>query len=145
MATAAETAKATAERFAETGNQAFKESVEKSLAAFADMNSHSKRNMEAMVASVTAATKGAETLGAQVSAYAKKAAEDQIAAAKSLTTAKSLQEAVELQTSYAKSFLDSYLAEMNRWSDTVSGSVKESLRPINERVSAVVEQFQTAR
>ena len=37
MATAAETAKATAERFAETGNQAFKESVEKSLAAFADI------------------------------------------------------------------------------------------------------------
>jgi phasin family protein len=145
MATAAETAKATAERFAETGNQAFKESVEKSLAAFADLNSHSKRNLEAMVASVTAATKGAETLGAQVTAYAKKATEDQIAAAKSLTTAKSLQEAVELQTSFAKSFLDSYLAEMNRWSDTVSGSVRESLRPINERVSAVVEQFQTAR
>jgi phasin family protein len=145
MATAAETAKATADRFAETGNQAFKESVEKSLTAFADMNSHSKRNLEAMVASVTAATKGAESLGAQVSAYAKKATEDQIAAAKSLTTAKSLQEAVELQTTYAKSFFDAYLAEMNRWSDTVSGSVKESLRPINERVSAVVEQFQTAR
>jgi len=145
MATAAETAKATAERFAETGNQAFKESVEKSLSAFADLNSHSKRNMEAMVASVTAATKGAETLGAQVTAYAKKAAEDQMAAAKSLTTAKSLQEAVELQTSFAKSFLDSYLAEMNKWSDIVSGSVKESMRPINERVSAVVEQFQTAR
>ena len=145
MATAAETAKATAERFAATGNQAFKESVEKSLAAFADMNSHSKRNLEAVVASVTAATKGAESLGAQVTAYAKKATEDQMAAAKSLTTAKSLQEAVELQTSFAKSFLDSYLAEMNRWSDTVSGSVKESMRPINERVSAVVEQFQTAR
>lgn len=145
MATAAETAKATAERFAETGNQAFKESVEKSLAAFADYNSHSKRNLEAVVASMTAATKGAETLGAQVTAYAKKAAEDQIAAAKTLSGAKSLQEAVELQTTYAKSFLDAYLAEMNRWSDTVSGSVKESLRPINERVSAVVEQFQTAR
>ena len=145
MATAAETAKATAERFAETGNQAFKESVEKSLAAFADYNSHSKRNLEAVVASMTAATKGAESLGAQVTAYAKKAAEDQIAAAKTLSGAKSLQEAVELQTTYAKSFLDAYLAEMNRWSDTVSGSVKESLRPINERVSAVVEQFQTAR
>jgi phasin family protein len=145
MATAAETAKATAERFAETGNQAFKETVEKSLSAMADLNSHSKRNLEAIVASVTAATKGAETLGAQVTAYSKKAAEDHIAATKSLTSAKSLQEAVELQTTYAKSFLDAYLAEMNRWSDTVSGSVKESLRPINERVSAVVEQFQTAR
>jgi phasin family protein len=145
MATAAETAKATAERFAETGNQAFKESVEKSLAAMADLNSHSKRNLEAIVASVTAATKGAEALGAQVSAYSKKAAEDHIAATKTLTGAKSLQEAVEFQTAYAKSFLDAYLAEMNKWSDTVSGSVKESLRPINERVSAVVEQFQTAR
>ena len=145
MATAAETAKATAERFAETGNQAFKESVEKSLAAFADLNSHSKRNLEAVVASVTAATKGAESLGAQVTAFSKKAAEEHIAASKTLTSAKSLQEAVEFQTSYAKSFLDAYLAEMNKWSDTVSGSVKESLRPINERVSAVVEQFQTAR
>ena len=145
MATAAETAKATAERFAATGNQAFKESVEKSLSAFADINSHSKRNLEAVVASVTAATKGAESLGAQVTAYSKKAAEDHIAATKTLTGAKSLQEAVEFQTAYAKSFLDAYLAEMNRWSDTVSGSMKESLRPINERVSAVVEQFQTAR
>ena len=141
----AEAAKATVDQFATAANTAFKDGVEKTLAALAEANTHSKKNLEATVAAVSAAAKGAETLGAQVSAYAKKAAEDQIAAAKSLTTAKSLQEAVELQTTYAKSFLDSYLAEMNRWSDTVSGSVKESLRPINERVSAVVEQFQTAR
>jgi phasin family protein len=145
MATAAETAKATAERFAATGNQAFKDNVEKSLAAISDMNVHSKRNLEAVVASVTAASKGAETLGAQALAFSKKAAEDHMAAAKTLSGAKSLQEAVELQTAYAKTFLDSYLAELNRWSDTVSGSVKESMRPINERVSAVVETFQAAR
>jgi phasin family protein len=145
MATAAETAKATAERFAATGNQAFKDQVEKSMSAVADMNAHSKRNLEAVVASVTAATKGAETLGAQVTAYSKKAAEDHIAATKALTSAKSLQEAVELQTAYTKSFFDAYLAEVNKWSATVSGSVKESLRPINERTTAVVEQFQTAR
>ncbi len=68
-----------------------------------------------------------------------------MAATKTLSGAKSLQEAVEMQTAYAKSFLDSYLAELNRWSDTVSGSVKDSMRPINERVSAVVETFQSAR
>jgi phasin family protein len=145
MATAAETAKATAERFAETGNQVFKESVEKSMASFADLNSQSKRNLEAVVASVTAATKGAESLGAQAMAFSKKSFEDQAAAAKSLTSAKSLQEAVELQTTYAKSALEAYMAEMTRWSDTVASSVRESLRPINERVSATVEQFQTAR
>jgi phasin family protein len=145
MATGAETLKATAEKYTAASSAAFKDAVDKSLAALNEMNTHSKANLEAVVASVTAATKGAEALGAQVTAYSKKAAEDHIAATKTLTGAKSLQEAVEFQTAYAKSFLDSYLAEMNRWSDTVSGSVKESLRPINERVSAVVEQFQTAR
>ncbi len=145
MATAAETAKATAERFAATSNQAFKDNVEKSLAAIADLNIQSKRNLEAVVASVTASTKGAEALGAQVMAFSKKSAEDHMAAAKTLSGAKSLQDAVEFQTTYAKGFLEAYVAEMTKWSDTVSGSVKESLRPINERVSAVVEQFQTAR
>ncbi len=145
MATAAETAKATAEKFAQSGNQMFKDSVEKSMAAYADINAQSKKNLEAVVASVTAATKGAETLGAQAMAFSKKTVEDQVAAAKTLSSAKSLQEAVELQTAFAKTSLDAYLAELNRWSDTVSGSVRESLRPINERVTATVEQFQTAR
>jgi phasin family protein len=145
MATAAETAKATAERFAATGNQAFKDNVEKSLAALADINVQSKRNLEAVVASVTAATKGAESLGAQALAFSKKSAEDHTAAIKTLSGAKSLQEVVEFQTTYAKGFMEAYLAEVTKWSDTVSGSVKESLRPINERVSAVVEQYQAAR
>ena len=41
--------------------------------------------------------------------------EDHVAAAKSLTTAKSVQEVVELQTTFAKSSLEAYLAEMNKW------------------------------
>lgn len=145
MANTAETAKATADRLADAGTQAFKESVDKSLATLTDLNTHSKRNLEAVVASVTAATKGAESLGAQALAFAKKSSEDNMAAARSLTSAKSLQEAVELQTAFAKTALDSYLAEVNRWSDTVSATVRESLRPINERVSAAVEAFQAAR
>ena len=145
MATAAETAKATAERFAETGNQAFKESVEKSLAAMADLNSHSKRNLEAIVASVTAATKGAEALGAQAIAYSKAGFESQVAAAKSLASAKSVQEVVELQTAYAKTFLEGYLAEVGKMSETVSASVKDTVKPLNERVTAVVERLQAAR
>jgi len=142
---AAETVKSTVDTFTAASSTAFKDGVEKTLAALNEANTHSKKNLEAVVASVTAATKGAEALGAQAIAYSKAGFETQVAAAKSLASAKSVQEVVELQTSFAKTFLDSYLAEMNKWSDTVSGSVKESMRPINERVSAVVEQFQTAR
>jgi phasin family protein len=144
-ATGAETLKTTVEQFTTAGNQAFKDSIEKSLAALGEVNAHSKKNLEASVASVTAATKGAEALGAQAMAYSKKAMEDHVAAAKSLTTAKSVQEVVELQTAYAKSWLEAYIAQMNRATETVSASVKDCFQPINERVTALVETVQAAR
>jgi phasin family protein len=142
---AAETVKNTVEQFSTASNQAFKDGVEKSLAALAEANTHSKKNLEAVVASVTAATKGAEALGAQTFAYGKKAAEDQVAAAKSLAAAKSVQEAVELQTAWAKSALEAYIAQVSKASEIVSASIKDSVKPLNERASAAVEKFQAAR
>jgi phasin family protein len=140
----AETLKSTVEQFTTAGNLAFKDSIEKSLSSLSEANVHSKKNLEAVVASVTAATKGAEALGAQAMAYSKKAVEDQVAAAKSLAGAKSVQEVVELQTSYAKFALEAYIAEMNKASETVAASVKESFQPINERITAFVEKSQAA-
>ena len=144
MATAS-TVKNTTEQFTAAGNKAFKDSVEKSMAALGEMNTSSKKNLEAVVASVTAATKGAETLGVRAIAYSKKSMEDQVAAAKSLAGAKSLQEAVELQTAFAKSAFETYVAEVNKMGETVAASMKESMSPINERVTALVERVQVAR
>ncbi len=140
MATKSE---AIAENAATAGVHAFKESVEKSMAAIADMNAHSKKNLEAVVASVTAATKGAETLGARAIAYSKKTVEEQVAAAKTLASAKSVQEVVELQTAFAKSAFESYVAEVNKMAEAVSASMKEAMSPINERVTAMVERAQS--
>lgn len=142
---AAETVKATVEQFTTAGNVAFKDTVEKSLASLNEMNAHSKKNLEAVIASVTASTKGAEALGAQAMAYSKKAVEDQVAAAKSLSGAKSIQEVVELQTSFAKTALEAYMAEVSKMSEIVSASVKDSMKPLNERVTAAVERLQAAR
>ena len=145
MAKAADTLKTTIEQFTTAGNTAFKDGVEKSLAALNDMNAQSKQNLEAVVASVTAATKGAETLGAQAIAYSKKSVEDSAAAMKTLQGAKSIQDVIEFQTAYAKSALEGYLAELNKASATVSASMKDSLVPLNARVTATVEAFQAAR
>ena len=71
--------------------------------------------------------------------------EDQVAAAKSLAAAKSVQEAVELQTAWAKSALEAYIAQVSKASEIVSASIKDSVKPLNERVSAAVEKFQAAR
>ncbi|MES3029866.1 MAG: TIGR01841 family phasin [Pseudomonadota bacterium] len=142
---AAETVKNTVEQFTTAGNVAFKDAVEKSLASLNEVNAHSKKNLEAVIASVTASTKGAEAIGAQAMAYSKKAVENQVAAAKSLSGAKSIQEVVELQTNYAKSAFEAYIAEFSKMSEMMSASVKESVKPLNERVTAAVERLQAAR
>jgi phasin family protein len=142
---AAQAAKSTVEQITTASSTAFKDGVEKTLAAINEANVHSKKNLEAMVASVTAAAKGAETIGAQAMALSKKTFDDQVAAARSLATAKSVQEVVELQSSYARSFMESYISEMGKLTETMSASVKESIKPLNERVTDLVEKFQAAR
>jgi phasin family protein len=141
----AETAKSNVEQFTAASNTAFKDGVEKTLAAFSEANTHSKKNLEAVVASVTAAAKGAETVGAQAMAFSKKTFDDQVAAARTLATAKSVQEVVELQTTLARTFLEGYMAEVGKLTETVSSSVKDSMKPLNERVTDMVEKLQAAR
>ena len=134
-----------AERMSTAGNQAFKETVERSLSTLGQLNDVSKKNLEAMVQSVTAATKGAESIGSQAMNYGKSSMEQGAEAARALTAAKSVQEAVELQTNYARTALEGYLSELNRMSETVANSVKESLAPLNERATAAMETMQSQR
>ena len=141
----AEAAKSTVEQMTVASNTAFKEGVEKTLAAINEANSHSKKNLEAIVASVTAAAKGAETLGAQALALSKKTFDEQVAVARSFATAKSVQEVVELQSSYARTFMETYMSEVGKLTETMQASVKDSMKPINERVTDLVEKFQAAR
>jgi phasin family protein len=160
MATAAETAaketikesvktaekvKSTTDQFATAGAKAFKDGVEKSLASLNDLNTHAKHNVEALVASATATAKGAEALSAQAMAYGKTAVDKHVETAKALSSARSVQEVIELQTAYAKSAMETYIAEVNRASETFSSTMKNAFRPINERATAMVEMMQAAR
>lgn len=145
MAAAEETVKSTVEQVTAASTTAFKDGVEKTLASLNEANTLSKKNLEALVASVTAATKGAEALGAQAMAYSKSAFDSNVNAAKALAGAKSLQDVIELQTAFAKSALETYMAEVAKMSETVSASLKDSVKPLNERVTAVVERLQAAR
>lgn len=142
---AADTAKKTVDQFTAASSVAFKDGVEKSLAAMNDMNAQSKKNLEAIVASATASAKGAEAMGAQAMAFSKAMFDAQVSAAKSLSGAKSLQEVVELQNAFAKSALETYMSEFGKMSETFSASMKESIKPIHERVTATVEKFQAVR
>ena len=133
------------DRASSMGDQAFKDGMEKSMTALNELNAQSKRNLEAVVESVTAATKGAEQLSTEAMAYTKRAVEGQVEQAKALSGARSVQEVVELQTRYAKTAMEAYIAQMNKAAEIMSGVVKESFRPLNERATALVETMQSVR
>ena len=142
---AASTAKVQSEKVQAAGAQALRDGMEKTTASLAQLSAESKSNLEALTASATAAQKGAEALSAQALSYGKTSWETGVAAAQSMSRARSVQELIELQTSFTKSAMEVYMAEMTRMTETLTASVKDSLKPINERVTASVEKFQATR
>jgi phasin family protein len=141
---AAKTATEAFETFTTTSSETVRENIDRSLAAFSEASSFGKQNMEAWMASATAAQKGFEVLSARAVAFQKAALENHVAVAKSLMTSKSVQEFTEKQNDYAKSSFEAYVAELTTVSDLVQGVAKETLQPINERVNAVGQLIQTA-
>ena len=137
--------KAQAEAIQKASTTAFKDGVDRSLSSLTELNAQGKKNLEAVVESAAAAQKGAEALSQQALAYGKKSWEENVSAAQSLSQARSVQELFELQTAWAKSATEAYLAHLNQTSETLTASLKDSFKPINSRVSAAVEGFQSAR
>lgn len=150
MTTVAKTAKTvkeatqSLESMTAAGQHQMKEGLERSMAAMAEVGAFGKENVEAFVASATATTKGMEAISARAVAFSKTAMENHLAAAKSIMTSKSVQEVVEKQAEYARSVFDTYLAEMNKMTELMSGVTKDAAKPINERMTAVSHLIQNS-
>ncbi|HRK65670.1 MAG TPA: TIGR01841 family phasin [Terricaulis sp.] len=141
---ATKTATEAFEQVTAASNEAVRENIDRSLAAMSEASAFGKQNVEAWLASAQAAQKGLETISARTVAFQKAALENHVAAAKSLMTSKSVQEFVEKQNDYAKTSFEAYVAELSSISDLVAGVAKDTLQPINERVTAVGQLIQTA-
>ena len=149
---AAETVKNTVEQAANAtkqtaaaGNEALKQGMDKSINAMTELNAINKANVEAMVESATVAARGAAAISTQSFAFSKSSWEKGVSAAQALAGARSIQEVIELQTSFAKTSMEAYLAEVTKLTDTMQASVKDTFKPINERVTATVERVQSVR
>lgn len=138
-------AQAQAEAVQAAGAKAFREGVDKSLSSLSELNAHGKKNLEAVVESATAAQRGAEALSQEVMAYSKKSWEDGVSVAQQISRARSVQELVELQTTWAKSATEAYLAQFSKTAEIFSASLNSSVKPISARVSETVERFQATR
>ena len=135
----------TIESMTTASNEALKEGFEKTLKSVTEASNFHKETVDAMIASATVAGKGFETANTNAVTYAKSFMEDSVTATKAFASAKSVQEIFEIQSQFTKTAMDNYLAELNKTTDLFSDVFKDTLKPLNARVSAAVELAQAQR
>ena len=96
---------------------------------FEDLQQVGKENMDIAMKSIGAVSKSAQAIVVEVTDYSKKAFEESTAALEKLFGAKSLEKAIELQTEYAKSAYEGFVAEATKIGELYADLAKESYKP----------------
>jgi len=96
---------------------------------FEDTNVYGKEAMDSLLKSYSAATKGFQAIATETAEYSKKAYEANVAHMEALMTVKSFEAAIELNTSFAKSSIEGYLAELNKLGELYSDIPKHTYAP----------------
>ena len=74
-------------------------------------------------------SKGVQTIAAETADYSKKSFEEGSATLEKLFGAKSLEKAIEIQTAYAKSAYEGFVAQATKMGELYADLAKESCKP----------------
>ena len=94
-----------------------------------------KNGLDAAVSSFGEANKGFQAITAAVTDYSKKAFEGSTRAFQQLIGAKSIEQAIEIQTQYAKKTFDAYVAQMSKLGEMYVGLAKDAYKPVEAVVA----------
>ena len=98
----------------------------------------SKEGFDAAVRSLGEVNKGFQALAAEVTGYSKNAFEDGIRAWEQLLAAKTVDQAIEIQSQYAKKAYDTYMTEMSKLSQMCVGLARNASKPVEQAVTRKV-------
>jgi hypothetical protein len=96
---------------------------------FEDLQQVGKENVDATLKSFGALTKGAQAIAIEVADYSKKSFEDGSAALEKLFGIKTLDKAVELQSEFAKSAYEGFVAKASKLGELYADLAKETYKP----------------
>ena len=77
-------------------------------------------------------SKGFQAIAAQVTDYSKKAFEDGTRALEQLIGAKSVQQAIEIQSQYAKKAYETHIAEMSKLGEMYVAIARDAYKPVEQ-------------
>ena len=96
---------------------------------FEDLQQVGKENVEVAMKSAESMSKGAQAIAAEVADYSKKAFEDGSAMLEKLFGVKSLEKAIELQSEYAKTSYEGFVAKATKIGELYADFAKQSYKP----------------
>ena len=107
------------------------------LKNFDDVQKVGKDNMDATMKSFGAVSKSVQAIAVEVADYSKKSFEDGSAALEKLLGAKSLEKAIEIQSDYAKSAYESFVAGASKIGEIYADLAKETYKPFEGYIGKV--------
>jgi phasin family protein len=100
------------------------------LKGFEEFQKVGKDGFDAYVRSFGEMNKGFQAIAAEMTDYSKKAFEDSTRAFEQLVGAKSVEQAIEIQSQFAKKAYDTYMAEMSKIGEMYVGLAKDAYKPV---------------
>jgi phasin family protein len=118
-----------------------KESVEKAMKTAEEMMAFGQGNLEALMKSSQIYASGFQDISKHLAASSKASLEESVAFTKSLMGVKSVKEAVDLQSSFAKTSIEKAVSETSKITDATVKLAEEAIAPLTARMSLAVEKF----
>ena len=97
---------------------------------FEDFQKFSKQQLDAVNAAAASVAKGLQEIAAESSDYSKKAFASSSATVEKLLGAKSVETAVQIQTDYAKSTYEGFVAQANKINEIYIKLATEAFKPV---------------
>lgn len=126
--------------FDKTQNEV-KETMNKAVKTAEDFVSFSQGNFEAMMKAGQIWIAGVQDMHKAAAASAQAQVEAAMGSFKALSGVKSMKEAMDLQTSVARTSLETAMAETGKLTDASVKLAEQAMAPITERVTLAVEKF----
>lgn len=98
--------------------------------AFEEIQKYGKESLDAAVKAFGSQQKGVQAIATEVADYSKKAFEASSAAFEKLAGVKTLDKAIELQSEFAKTSYEAYVAHATKVGELVTELAKEAFKPV---------------
>jgi len=117
---------------AEEANRMGQESQERAQRMGHDLQRSAEKGIKAASRSFSEANRGFQTIAAEMTEYSKKAFDDAIRTWEQLIGVKSLEQAIEIQSQYAKRVYDNHMAELSKLGEMYVGMMSDASKPVEQ-------------